>query len=90
MLVLNIAQIAGFIKVVTFISLNCYMDLSKFIHGYGYLLVFVKIRQIEQQTFKSRYFLFAAKDLFVNHNLYVTGGNILGWDFSSFFAPSFC
>ena len=34
MLVLDFAQIDGFVKVVTWISLSCYMDLSKLIHGF--------------------------------------------------------
>ena len=32
--VLNFAQIVGFVKVVTLISLNCLMVLSKLLHGF--------------------------------------------------------
>ena len=35
--VLNFAQIVGFVKVVTLISLNCLMDLSKLLHGFLYV-----------------------------------------------------
>ena len=33
LLILNFAQIVGFVKVVTFISISCYMDLSKLTKG---------------------------------------------------------
>ena len=36
---LNFAQIVGFVKVVKWISLSCYMDLSNLIHGFLYTVV---------------------------------------------------
>ena len=57
LLILNCAEIVGFVKVVTWISLNCYLDLSKLIHVF--LLVVTLNRHFlfaSLQEFQSAFF----------------------------------